>query len=132
MRLERLRSFVALVSIAFAAACVTRPPEPVFPVRASGSVSDTYGCAIRAVNDVQYSVMTADRASGVFVAQRAQRGGVYVDRLSVNVYPDTAGHTELRVVADSRDGEEIFPPSPEGRTARNEVIRSCGEPLSDK
>src|SRR5437588_4857585 len=101
-RLRALLSSLASTTAVIFTACVVHPPEAVYPVTVSSSVSDTYVCAIRAVNDVQYSIATADRASGVFRAQRSQPGGLYVDRLSVSVYPDTLGHTQLRVVADAQ------------------------------
>jgi hypothetical protein len=118
---------VQIVVLAFVAACIPQAPAPVYPVPARGSVSQVYDCAIRAVNDAQFVVANADRASGVFRAQRTQSGGLYLDRLSISVYPDTVGRTMLRVVPDVTSKDETFPPSREVQAAQHAVIGACGD-----
>ncbi|MEJ2503665.1 MAG: hypothetical protein P8177_10215 [Gemmatimonadota bacterium] len=100
--------------------------------------ADPYACALRQVNELGFTVVDADRASGFLVAEKQTTGALETffgdahefDRLTVSIYDDGADGRTLRVTAGevSRGGEEASgseSPEASGIEAAQAVLRAC-------
>ena len=118
-----------LTPLVVCAACIINPPV-VLPVDATKSVDQTYECALRSLNDMQYTITAADRASG-FVRARRLRSHVFgsdadYDQQTVSVYRADDGHTMLRVVpAVTGEHEGVTPPTDDGMKDQTKLVARC-------
>ena len=104
-----MRRLSFLTPLVACAACIINPPV-VLPVDTTTSVDQTYDCALRSLNEMQYTITAADRSSG-FVRARRLRSHLFgseadYNQLTVSVYRADDGHTMLRVVPATTAGRD--------------------------
>jgi hypothetical protein len=112
------------------------PPDHV----SVASPADTlFGCAMRTVNELSYTVEAADRGAGFIRARRETSGFMDImmsveeyDVLTVTIYPGDSGRTTLRVVAQggmTSSGEpdaSTYLASDKGRQHVQTILDVCG------
>ena len=104
----------------------------------------SYDCALRKINELQYTVTNTNREAGFIQADRQTSGlgtklwtgSEYHDQLTVSVFGDSAsGGRKMRVTAggsNQRTGafgmtsNQTKSPSEEAKAAANEILRTCG------
>ncbi len=126
-RLSFLTPLVACV------ACIINPPV-VLPVDTTTSVDQTYECALRSLNDMQYTITAADRSSGFVRARRLRRHVLGTDtdydQQTVSVYRGDDGHTMLRVVpATAGAHEDNTSPTDDGMKDQTKLVAKCAGKL---
>jgi hypothetical protein len=67
-----MRRLSLLTPLLACAACIINPPV-VLPVDTMASVDETYDCAVRSLNEMQYTISAADRGSGFVRARRLRK-----------------------------------------------------------
>lgn len=137
------RHIVLLATALLGAACASVPAhQPPEAVRALGPADETFGCAMRLVNELRYEVVAADRTAGFIRARRetSNFADLFIikesnfDVLTVTIYPSSTGAaTILRVLAggEARPREEGSPypivASEQGTRDAGAIRRACGD-----
>jgi len=104
----------------------------------------SYDCALRKINELQYTVTNTNREAGFIqadhqasgLATKLFTGSEHHDQLTVSVFGDSAsGGRKMRVTAARTNQKtgvfgtsstQAESPSEEAKTAANEILRSCG------
>lgn len=131
-----------LLVLVFAAACISTAPISFnSPTPDTGDVA--YGCALRKVNELGYTVTNTSR-DGKFVTGIKQTSGAvqqfmlgtkYKDQLTVSIFDADSTTRKVRVTAasvqerstllgSSSDGKA---PSDAAKADANEVLRACSK-----
>lgn len=111
----------AAIATSLLAGCASGPVSVRGP--AAGPPDEAYACAMRELNERDFTVVAADRAAGFIRAERfrwnvvpAMTGAARYDILTVSLYEDDGGHV-LRVTAALTErrpppDEDDDPPDP--------------------
>jgi hypothetical protein len=136
--MSRLRLTIALVGLLGCVPAQT-PLAPPDHVSVASAADTLFGCAMRTVNELSYTVEGADRAAGFLRARRETSGFMGMlfrvreyDVLTVTIYPGDSGRTTLRVVAQGAmvsSGEpdaSTYVASDKGMQHVQTILRVCG------
>src|SRR5215471_19974427 len=123
-----MRRLSLLVALFACGACIINPPV-VLPVDTAAWLDQTYDCALRSLNERQYTITGADRASGFLRARRLQRHVIGTnseyDQQTVSVYRADDGHTMLRVVPSSSGDKDDTLPTGDGLKDQSSLVAKC-------
>jgi hypothetical protein len=142
-------ALAAAVPLLLLSACALSPsgPPPMMALAPAGAEA-TFDCAMRELNERNFTVTAADRASGFLRAERdaSSFGDVFLggyrrlDTVTVAVYNDVDGRAILRV---SPEGAEVHErgtdagarkatsPTDDGIAAAAGIQASCGDPITE-
>jgi hypothetical protein len=146
-----VRSAAALAAatpLLLLSACALSPAgPPALSALAPAGAEAAFDCAMRELNERNFTVTSADRASGFLRAERdgSSFGGLFfggyrhLDLVTVAVYHEEGGRAILRVTPEGAEVHErgadagarrATRPSDNGIAAADGIQANCGEPIT--
>ena len=136
-----MKSLVAVIAAVVLTGCAAGPV--MYHTSTPNTADETYVCALRQVNELGYTVTTADKESARIVGQRQFHnnslpgigGNVKRDEINVAIYPDSGGRTrKLRITASTEQETHTLlstrihdlKPTDKVRADASAILNACG------